>query len=241
MSVAASSKGTPQSKRQQQMLVLGIIAIVAVIAVVAVVLLSGQTGQTGIDFAAIPQSRMPDGGFVLGNPDAQITIVEFADYACPACQQYEPTITRFIEEYVATGKAKFEYRVFATAGGQQTVFAGGIAECLTNYQTDGFWVARERFAQLAQQGAYQDAPRTIASEMGVSYSDLLTCQQNSNRVRVDMAVGQQLGIQGTPAVGIRYNDAAAPQFISYGGQVYDRGGVPFEVMAAVVDAANGSS
>jgi len=241
VSVATSTKGTTQNKRQQQTLILGIIAVVAVIAVAAVILLSGQTTQSGIDFAAIPQSRLPDGGFVLGNPDAPITIVEFADYACPACQQYEPNITRFIEEYVATGKAKFEYRVFATAGGQQTVFAGGIAECLSDYQADGFWVARERFSQLAQQGVYQDAPRTIASELNIPYSELLTCQQNSNRVRVDMALGQQLGIQGTPAVGVRYDDAAAPQFITYGGQVYNRGGVPFEILAAVADAANATS
>ncbi|MCA9908201.1 MAG: thioredoxin domain-containing protein [Anaerolineales bacterium] len=240
MSVAATSKAPGQKKRQQQTLLIGIIAIVAVVAVVAAILLSGQTTQTGIDFAAIPQSRTADGGFVLGNPDAPITIVEFADYACPACQQYEPNITRFIEEYVATGKAMFEYRVFATAGGQQTVFAGGIAECLTNYQADGFWVARERFSQLAQQGLYRDAPRTVANEMNASYSDLLTCQQNSNRVRVDMALGQQLGIQGTPAVGVRFGDSA-PQFITYAGQTFDRGGVPFEVLAAVTDAANAAS
>lgn len=240
MSVAATSKAPDQKKRQQQTLLIGIIAIVAIIAVAAAILLSGQTTQTGIDFAALPQSRAADGGFVLGSPDAPITIVEFADYACPACQQYEPTVTRFIEEYVATGKAKFEYRVFATAGGQQTVFAGGIAECLANYQADGFWVARERFGQLAQQGLYQDAPRTVANELNASYSDLLSCQQNSNRVRVDMALGQQVGIQGTPAIGVRYGDSA-PQFITYAGQTFDRGGVPFEILAAITDAANANS
>jgi protein-disulfide isomerase len=38
-------------------------------------------------FARLPQTRTADGGFVVGAADAPITIVEFADYACPHCQE----------------------------------------------------------------------------------------------------------------------------------------------------------
>gem|GEM_PF-6126817 len=41
-------------------------------------------------FASLPQSRTEDGGFVVGKPEAPITIVEFVDYACPHCQTYRP-------------------------------------------------------------------------------------------------------------------------------------------------------
>ena len=58
-------------------------------------------------FADIPQSRTEDGAFVLGDPDAPVTIVEFADFMCPHCQAYQTTVNRFIEQYVATGQAKF--------------------------------------------------------------------------------------------------------------------------------------
>src|SRR6188474_1184283 len=54
-------------------------------------------------YADIPFSRTEDGAPVLGNPDAPITIIEFADFACPFCQRYEPTMQEFIQEYVATG------------------------------------------------------------------------------------------------------------------------------------------
>ena len=238
MSVAANAKPTnPQNKRQQQMIILGVIAAVAVIAVVVAVALSGQVSSSDTDYASIPHSRTADGGFVLGNPDAPVTIVEFADYACPACQQYEPTVARFVQEFVLTGQARYEYRMFATAGGQYSEFVGQIEDCIARENPDAFWTSRDQFFRLAQQGRYQDAPRLVAQELGLNYSDLLSCAQASERTRIDMALGQRVGITGTPAVAIRYGDSE-PQFITYSGQVYNRGGVPFDVLAAVVNAAN---
>src|SRR4051794_33993937 len=42
-------------------------------------------------YSDIPQSRTEDGAFVLGDPDAPITIIEFLDWGCPHCQAYKPT------------------------------------------------------------------------------------------------------------------------------------------------------
>ncbi|MCA9905399.1 MAG: thioredoxin domain-containing protein [Anaerolineae bacterium] len=202
---------------------------------------SGQIAATtapesSIDYTTLTYARAEDGGYIIGDPDAPITIVYFSDYACPHCQNYEPTIVRLIEDYVVTGQAQLEYRIFPTAGGQQTVFTGGIADCLGDDQPSAFWIARERFSQLAEAGQYADAARIVANELDVSYTDLLTCQQESTRVQLDMALGQEVGIQGTPAIAVRYGDAP-PEFITYEGQVYDRGGVPFEVLSAVIEAA----
>lgn len=237
MSVATTSKGKAKAPQNQQMLILGAIAVVAVIAVIALILMSGQVNTETLDYSTLQQERTPDGAFVLGSPDAPVTIVEFADFACPACQTYEPEVSRFIQEYVATGQARYEWRTFVTAGRELTAFAGGIAECIGDADQNSFWTARSRLFQLAQQGRYQDAPRIVASELNLNYSDLLACQQDSERVQRDMALGEQLGITGTPAVGIRYGDGP-PQFVTYAGQVYNRGGVPFDVLAAVVTAAN---
>ncbi|MGQ9910017.1 MAG: thioredoxin domain-containing protein [Candidatus Flexifilum sp.] len=66
--------------------------------------------------ASLPQSRTPDGGFVLGDPDAPITIIEFADWACPHCQDYHTTISALIADQVAAGRAAFEFRILPTAG-----------------------------------------------------------------------------------------------------------------------------
>lgn len=191
---------------------------------------------SGIDYLSMIYSRTDDGGYVIGDPDAPVTIVYFSDYACPHCQTYEPTIVRFIQDYVVTGQAQLEYRIFATAGGQQTVFAGGIADCLSNYHPGAFWIARERFAQLAEAGQYANAPRILAEELGIPYDDLLSCQAESTRVQLDMTLGQQVGVTGTPAILVRHGDSA-PEFITLDDVTYDRGGVPFDVLSAVTEAA----
>jgi hypothetical protein len=44
------------------------------------------------------------------------------------------------------------------------------------------------------------------------------------------------GVMGTPAVLVRYGGEA--QFVTLEGRQYSQGGVPFEVLAQVIDAAN---
>jgi len=45
---------------------------------------------------------------VRGNADAKVTIVEFADYECPYCQQMQPTLDKIEAEY--QGKIAFAYK-----------------------------------------------------------------------------------------------------------------------------------
>lgn len=238
MTAAAKSKTTPRNN-QQQTLIIGAIVAAAVLAVIILIALSGRASTSSIDFSTLPQSRTAEGGFVIGDPNAPITVIEFADYACPACHNYLPTVEQFISEFVVTGQAKFEYYVFPTAGGASTAFAGGIAECADEAQPGAFWTAYTRFNQLAQEGRYQDAPRIFVSELGLSYSDLLTCQEEASLVSDGVALGQSLRVEGTPGVRVRFGDSA-PTFITYAGQTYDRGGVPIDVLRAVVQSAQAS-
>lgn len=239
MSVASAKPKAVAKPNSQMPLIIGAIVGVAIIAAVALIALSGQGGGE-FSYAPFSPSQASDGSFMLGDPNAPVTIIEFADYACPACQQYHPEMTQFIEEFVGSGKAAFEYRVFPTAGQQRTVFAGEIAACMGEENPTNFWTALSRFTTLAQQGRYDDAPRIIAQELGLNYADLLSCQQTSTYVDESVALGQQLNVSGTPAVRIRYGDSA-PTFISWGGQTYDRGGVPLDVLRQVVNAAQPAS
>lgn len=58
-------------------------------------------------------SKTEDGGYVMGNPDAPIKVVEYASLTCPACasfseQSYEP----LTENYISQGLVSFEIRNF---------------------------------------------------------------------------------------------------------------------------------
>lgn len=46
--------------------------------------------------------------FVRGNPNAEITIVEYADFSCHYCGQYHPELIKLVNEF--DGKVKWVYR-----------------------------------------------------------------------------------------------------------------------------------
>ncbi len=218
------------------LVIVAIIGIAVVAAFAAILLANNNTAVSIQNYADVPMSRTADGGFVLGNPDARITIVEFADFACPHCIDYLPTSERVINDFVKTGQARFEYRTFPTAGGQVTAFLGAIAVCLDEQRPGVFWEVKDRLYQMASTGRYDgNTGRTIAQSLGLDYSAALACAQSQKQIETDVAVGQRAGVQGTPAVLIRV-DGGDLEWIQVGGQRYDRGGAPYEIIAAAVQA-----
>ena len=190
-------------------------------------------------YTSLPHSRTEDGAFVLGDPAAPVTIIEFADFGCPHCQTYKSTIDQLVDQYVATGMARLEYRSFPTAGGAITEFASKVQECAEQQRPGAYWDAYVLYYDLALMGRFNDdAHRTVARELGLSYSDILQCTETASQVRNDVNFGVANGVAGTPAVMIRIGDGDA-QWIVYGGVTYNRGGVPFEVLAAVIESFQG--
>ncbi|RVQ69535.1 protein-disulfide isomerase [Croceicoccus ponticola] len=52
-------------------------------------------------------------GYLMGNPDAPIKLVEFASLTCPHCAEFYKTAERdLVEKYVNTGRVSFEFRNF---------------------------------------------------------------------------------------------------------------------------------
>src|SRR5690349_20906460 len=100
----------PPNQNRNRTIIGAVIGLAVLAAVIFIVIsLTNSSNQVAVgQYANLPQSRLADGGFVVGNPNAPITIIEFADYACPHCQEYLPTMNKFTEDYVKTGKAKFE-------------------------------------------------------------------------------------------------------------------------------------
>jgi hypothetical protein len=53
---------------------------------------------------------IPQHGNVLGNPDAPVTVVEFADLQCPYCRMWAlDTFPTVVREYVRPGKVKLVF------------------------------------------------------------------------------------------------------------------------------------
>jgi len=90
--------------------------------------------ETAKLFRGIPQKLN-----VLGNPKAQVTMIEFADLQCPFCRQFAleglPTIVR---DYVRPGKVKLVFAGIAFIGPDsetalRATYAAGLQNRLWNY------------------------------------------------------------------------------------------------------------
>ena len=56
-------------------------------------------------------SATPEGGFVMGNPNAKVKLVEYGSLTCPHCREFdEKGVPPLIANYVKTGLVSWEFR-----------------------------------------------------------------------------------------------------------------------------------
>ena len=54
-----------------------------------------------------------DGGYVMGNPNAPVKLVEYASFSCPHCKHFEETGADALKaKYISTGRVSWEFRSF---------------------------------------------------------------------------------------------------------------------------------
>ena len=96
-------------ERRRNLIVVG--AIVAVLAVIAVATYFGVRNQdTTGDKATAPTGA--DGySIVWGEPDAPTTIKVYEDFQCPACSDWNAAVKDELDQAVADGKVKVDYRM----------------------------------------------------------------------------------------------------------------------------------
>jgi protein-disulfide isomerase len=73
-------------------------------------------------------STTPAGGFVMGNPDAKVKLLELGSMTCSHCKVFdEAAVPNIINGYVKTGKISFEFRNYVRDASD--VAASTIARC----------------------------------------------------------------------------------------------------------------
>lgn len=62
-------------------------------------------------------SATPEGGFVMGNPNAQLKLIEYGSRLCPYCGEFGRTgFEPLKEKYISTGKVSYEFRDYPIHG-----------------------------------------------------------------------------------------------------------------------------
>lgn len=193
-----------------------------------------ETGR----YTGIPTYRTDNGGFVLGDPDAPLTIVAFEDFMCPHCQSYQPTLHTFIEDYVATGQAKFEYRFFPLVDPEFSMLTAQVAECVAVQDLSKFWDAHDLLFEFAATSEIDSqVASVIAMLVGVDTDEINNCLDTSIQPLIDLQLGRQAQVTGTPGVRARSENGQL-EIIYAGQQPLQRGAIPLEALVALAEGSN---
>jgi protein-disulfide isomerase len=141
---------------------------------------------------------------IRGNPDAQITLVEFSDLQCPFCKQFHPTVQRAMQEY--GDSIRWVYKHYPLDQGLNPLHpqarpAAEASECVWEQEgEEGFWDFVD--AVFDQQERLGSAfYREVAQQIGINLAQFDTCvaeRKYQDKVEQDYQQGVQAGVTGTP-------------------------------------------
>jgi len=134
---------------------------------------------------------------VAGNPDGNVTIVEFFDYRCGYCKTVLPTIQKLLKD---DGNIRYVLKEFPILG-PDSVTAAKAALAVWELSPDQYMPFHTAI-MTARGQLTENRISKIAAKFGIN-SGKLKSKMNSktvvNELQQNMQLAQQLGISGTPA------------------------------------------
>ena len=144
------------------------------------------------------------GSTILGNSDANITIVEFGDYQCTFCYKFhKDTMKQIVETYVKTGDVNFVYRDFPL-NGASSILASEATYCAQ--QQDKFWTYHnmlyDNWGGENTGWITKNALIDFARDSGLELSEFTSCMKNSEfrqKVLNNEQYAKEIDINSTPS------------------------------------------
>lgn len=131
---------------------------------------------------------------VGGNPNGDVTIVEFFDYRCPYCKEVEPQLESLLKD---DPKLRIVYKEFPILG-RASVYASRVALAA---RVQGKYGAFHR-AMMAVKGTIdEDVVRRTAAAAGVDMKALdqtIDAPGIDSIIKANYALAEKLDIDGTP-------------------------------------------
>ena len=178
-----------------------------VLALVACDAATGDSPATPKPSAGAPAAAVSgELGHVKGDPNAPITLIEYASPTCPACKYFHDEVFPALEEkYVSTGKVKFVFREFPIHG-QADVAAYVVALCAGEDRyfdvLDDLFENQDGIVQAANVGALGGMLKTVAKRHGIETDEAFDACLENRAYRDQLAAvyqsGEQFGVKGTP-------------------------------------------
>jgi len=198
--------------------VLGATAVVAVGALGWSALSGGLRSAATQPVVSIVEGEWEDLGTLVematgverGDPNAPITILEFGDFQCPACQQFATFVKPQLDlAYVETGLARFVFHDYPIVSGHKHAFlAARGARCALDQGEQYFWPFHDQlFSHQSTWSLSQSPPanafESYAGTLGLDVNDFADCldsDRHADVISANMRLGMELGVTGTPSI-----------------------------------------
>ena len=205
----AEAMAEARRRKRQRQIIWAVAGVVAVAVVVVVVLIAIGDGQSAELVEATPVRDDIETGVTAegypyrGSVDAPVTIVEFSDYNCSHCADYNLNTAPLVDdEMLATGRVKYVIHPFALWGESVPI----VESALCAQEQDGFWDFHH--VVFTNQGLFspQRPPSRgllgqFAEASGLNVDDFQTCLDQGRRDEVEAATRiarVELGVESTP-------------------------------------------
>ncbi len=184
--------------------------IVAVAAIALGVYFGTRPSSSGPVPQAVTQTtdkgallKIQSSDHVLGDPNAPITLIEYASLTCPHCAHFSVTVLPELKKkWIDTGKVKLIYRDFPLD--QTALKAAQLAECAGKDKY--FGVIDMTFETQPKWATASDPIAELSKSLriaGMGDAEVKACLANdavANGVVADYRGGETLGVNSTPTL-----------------------------------------
>lgn len=204
-----------QKRRNQQMTILAVVGGVAILIFILFVV-SNQPAEApipenlGAAYSEIEQSFNEKGYPVLGNPDADVKVVEYSSFGCPGCAQFHEQVLPQVLERVRQGNVSFTYVPIITTGSGNVDGAARTALCAG--EQGKFWEMHDILfswhLQFANAAFSQNRILAGVEALGLDRDAFNACF-NSQRILAVIEAAADEGIASTPTIQVNGSTVAA--------------------------------
>ncbi len=135
--------------------------------------------------------------WVGGNPEGDVTIVEFSDYRCPYCRKAHPEVAELIRQ---DGNIRLIYKEYPILGeGSLTASRFAIATMLT-HGPEAYHEVSNALMEMRGEPT-TEALKAIAERLGLDAAEIalkMADDEVETIIRRNQELGQRLRINGTP-------------------------------------------
>lgn len=173
--------------------------------------------------AGIPLVNEED--YILGDPNAPITIIEYSDIECPFCSRFHPLANQAVSEYPS--QVRWVFRHFPLSFHAEAEPAALATECAGE---QGKFYEFIDIMYENQDDLGDDLYTRTAANLGLKASQFKDCYESQKylaKIRAQAQGGAAAGVEGTPGSFVIGPD---------GGAVPIRGALPYESVQQIIDS-----